>query len=129
MNMILQTKERTNERRQDFMAQVPKRETAEGWVVPDYSQIWKQEGSCDSISDKRHQLKQFDCLGGVARAVQGGSMTKPELIKALEGLPDDTRIYIPSIEVAGDIMPASYVQVDYVGDGGIVKVLIIGARE
>ena len=56
-------------------------------------------------------------------------MTKAELIKALEGLPDDTRIYIPSIEVAGDIMPASYVQVDYVGDGGIVEVLITGARE
>lgn len=56
-------------------------------------------------------------------------MTKAELIKALEGLPDDTRIYVPSIEVAGDIRHASYVQVDYVGDGGIVKVLIIGARE
>ena len=56
-------------------------------------------------------------------------MTKEELIKALDGLPDDTRIYVPSIEVAGDIMPVSYVQVDYVGDGGIVKVLIIGARE
>ena len=56
-------------------------------------------------------------------------MTKAELIKALEGLPDDTRIYVPSVEVAGDIMLASYAQVDYVGDGSIVKVLIIGARE
>ena len=56
-------------------------------------------------------------------------MTKSELIKALDGLPDDTVIYVPSIEVAGDIMSASYVQVDYVGDGGIVKVLIIGSRE
>ena len=56
-------------------------------------------------------------------------MTKAELIKALEGLPDDTRIYVPSVEVAGDIMLASYVQVDYVGDGSIVKVLIIGDRE
>lgn len=56
-------------------------------------------------------------------------MNKAKLIKELEGLPDDTKIYVPSIEVAGDIMPASYVQVDYVGDGGIVKVLIIGARE
>ena len=56
-------------------------------------------------------------------------MTKAELIKQLEGLPDDTWIYVPSIEVTGDIMPASYVQVDYVGNGGIVKVLIIGARE
>ena len=56
-------------------------------------------------------------------------MNKAKLIKELEGLPDDTSIYVPSIEVAGDIMPASHVQVDYVGDGGIVKVLIIGARE
>ena len=64
MNMILQTKERTNERRQDFMAQVPRREATEGWVVPDYTQIWKQERSGDSVSDKRHKLKQFDCLGG-----------------------------------------------------------------
>ena len=56
-------------------------------------------------------------------------MTKTELIKALEGLPDDTKIYVPSIEVAGYIRPALYVQVDYIGDGGIVKVLIIGARE
>lgn len=56
-------------------------------------------------------------------------MTKEELLKALDGLPDDTKIYIPSIEVAGDIRPASYVQVDYVGDGGIVKVLIIGGRD
>ena len=29
-------------------------------------------------------------------------MTKSELIKALDGLPDDTVIYVPSIEVAGD---------------------------
>ena len=56
-------------------------------------------------------------------------MTKAELIKALDGLPDDTRIYVPSIEVAGYIRPALYVQVDYIGDGGIVKVLITGARE
>ena len=56
-------------------------------------------------------------------------MTKAKLIKALEGLPDDTRIYVPSIEVAGYIRPALYVQVDYVGDGSIVKVLITGARE
>ena len=56
-------------------------------------------------------------------------MTKEELIKALDGLPDDTRIYVPSIEVAGYVRPALYVQVDYVGDGGIVKALIIGAKE
>ena len=53
-------------------------------------------------------------------------MNKAELIKALDGLPDDTMIYVPSIEVAGNIMPTSYVQVDYVGDGGIVEVLILG---
>ena len=56
-------------------------------------------------------------------------MTKAELIKALDGFPDDARIYVPSVEVAGDIMLASYVRVDYVGDGGIVEVLITGARE
>ena len=56
-------------------------------------------------------------------------MNKAELIKELEGLSDDTRLYLPSIEVAGDIMPASYVQVDYVGDGGMVAVLIIGGRD
>ena len=61
--------------------------------------------------------------------IRSKRMTKAELIKALEGLPDDTRIYVPSVEVAGDIMLASYVQVDYVGDGSIVKVLIIGDRE
>ena len=53
-------------------------------------------------------------------------MTKSELIKALDGLPDDTVIYVPSIEVARDIRHASYVQVDYVGDGCIVEVLILG---
>lgn len=38
-------------------------------------------------------------------------MTKSELIKALDGLPDDTVIYVPSIEVAGDELLALYVQV------------------
>ena len=32
-------------------------------LFSDYTQIWKQERSGDSISDKRHQLKQFDCMG------------------------------------------------------------------
>ena len=59
MNMILQTKERTNDRRQDFMAQVSRREATERRVVSNYSQIWKQERSGDGISDKRHQLEQL----------------------------------------------------------------------
>ena len=57
-------------------------------------------------------------------------MTKEELIKALEGLPDDTRIYIPSIEVAGDIMPALYVQVyDNGSNGSVAEVTILGDEE
>ena len=58
------------------------------------------------------------------------SMTKAELIKALEGLPDDTRIYVPSIEVAGDIMPALYVQVyDNGSNGSVAEVTILGDEE
>ena len=51
------------------MAQITGREATEGWIVPDYTQIWKQERSGDSVSDKRHQLKQFDCLGGDTEAL------------------------------------------------------------
>ena len=54
------------------MAQILGREATERWVVPDYTQIWKQERSGDSVSDKRHQLKQFDCLGRTPRTLQGG---------------------------------------------------------
>lgn len=38
-------------------------------------------------------------------------MTKAELIKALEDLPNDTAIYVPSLEVAGDEVPAIHVEV------------------
>ena len=57
-------------------------------------------------------------------------MTKKELIKLLEELPDDTEIYVPSMEVAGDIMPALYVDVcDDGSDGGIAEVNIAGDGE
>lgn len=57
-------------------------------------------------------------------------MTKKELIKLLEELPDDTEIYVPSMEVAGDIMPALYVDVcDDGSDGGIAEVNIVGDGE
>lgn len=57
-------------------------------------------------------------------------MTKAELIKALEGLPDDTRIYVPSIDVAGDELPALYVQVyDNGSDCGQAEATILGDEE
>ena len=57
-------------------------------------------------------------------------MTKAELIKALDGLPDDTRIYVPSIECEGNTIPALYVDIDDDGsDGGIAEVTIIGDGE
>lgn len=57
-------------------------------------------------------------------------MTKKELIKLLEELPNDTEIYVPSMEVAGDIMPALYVDVcDDGSDGGIAEVNIAGDGE
>lgn len=55
-------------------------------------------------------------------------MTKAELIKALEGLPDDTELYVPSIEFSGDLVPAWYVEVDCDGsDGCQAEVTIVGA--
>ena len=54
-------------------------------------------------------------------------MTKAELFKALDGLPDDTRIYVPSIKIASDVLPASYVQIkEYGSDGEISEVTILG---
>ena len=54
-------------------------------------------------------------------------MTKAELIKLLKDLPNNTRIYVPSIESAGDLLPALYVDVyDDGSDGGIAEVGIIG---
>lgn len=55
-------------------------------------------------------------------------MTKAELIKALEGLPDDTELYVPSIEFPGDLVPVWYVQVDCDGSNGCqAEVNIVGA--
>ena len=57
-------------------------------------------------------------------------MTKSELIKALDSLPDDTVIYVPSIEVAGDELPALYVQVyDNGSNGSVAEVTILGDEE
>ena len=57
-------------------------------------------------------------------------MTTAELIAQLEGFPDDTRIYVPSIESAGDLLPALYVDVyDDGSDGGIAEVGIVGDGE
>ncbi len=54
-------------------------------------------------------------------------MTKAELIKALEGLPDDTVLYVPSIEFLGDLVPVWDVQVDCDGSNGDPEVTIVGA--
>ena len=57
-------------------------------------------------------------------------MTKAELIKLLKDLPNDTEIYVPSRELAGDLMPALYVDIDDDGsDGGIAEVTITGDGE
>ena len=54
-------------------------------------------------------------------------MTKAELIKQLEGLPDDTDIYIPSTECSNVWVHAWYVQVDCDGsDGYQPQVTIVG---
>ena len=54
-------------------------------------------------------------------------MTKAELIKALEDLPDDTIINVPSIEYEGDVVPAESVEIDNDGIyGGIAEVTILG---
>ena len=45
-------------------------------------------------------------------------MTKAELIRALEGLPDDADIYVPSTKVSNAWVHASYVMVDYGGIDG-----------
>ena len=56
-----------------------------------------------------------------------GSMTKKELIKLLKGLPDNTRIYVPSLEFEGSLTPAVYVDICNDGsDGSVAKVEIVG---
>lgn len=57
-------------------------------------------------------------------------MTKSTLIKLLKDLPNNTRIYVPSIEVTGDLLPAKYVDIVNDGsDGGIAEVNIVGDEE
>ena len=54
-------------------------------------------------------------------------MTKAELIKELEGLPDDTEINVPSMEGGNEVISASYVQVEYYGINGFrPEVTILG---
>ena len=54
-------------------------------------------------------------------------MTKAELIKTLEGLPDDTEINVPSIECGNELISACYVQVEYCGINGFrPEVTILG---
>ena len=54
-------------------------------------------------------------------------MTKARLIKALDGLPDDTRILISGVRVTDAVLSAEYVQIgDDGSDGGIAEVTILG---
>ena len=54
-------------------------------------------------------------------------MTKAELIKALEGLPDDTEVHVLSRECSDVWVHAWYVQIDCDGsDGCQAEVTIVG---
>ena len=54
-------------------------------------------------------------------------MTKARLIKALDGLPDDTRILISGVRFTDEVLSAEYVQIDNDGsDRGIAEVTILG---
>ena len=54
-------------------------------------------------------------------------MTKARLIKALDGLPDDTRILISGVRFTDEVLSAEYVQIDNDGsDGGIAEVTLLG---
>ena len=54
-------------------------------------------------------------------------MTKARLIKALDGLPDDTRILISGVRFTDEVLSAEYVQIDNDGsDGGITEVTLLG---
>ena len=54
-------------------------------------------------------------------------MTKARLIKALDGLPDDTRILISGVRFTDEVLSAEYVQIDDDGSGGgIAEVTILG---
>ena len=66
----------------------------------------------------------FDCY---IRGTAGETMTKAELIRALENLPDDTEIYVPSREVSDTWVHAWYVEVDCDGsDDCQAEVSIVG---
>ena len=57
-------------------------------------------------------------------------MTKTELIKLLKDLPNNTRIYVPSLEFEGNLTPAVYVDIRNDGsDGGVAKVEIVGEEK
>ena len=54
-------------------------------------------------------------------------MTKARLIKALDGLPDDTRILISGIRFTDEVLSAEYVQIEDDGsNGGVAEVIILG---
>ena len=54
-------------------------------------------------------------------------MTKARLIKALDGLPDDTRILISGVRFTDEVLSAEYVQIDDDGsDGDVAEVTILG---
>ena len=66
-------------------------------------------------------------MGGDAQAIQGVIMTKTGLIKAFDGLPDDTRIYVSGVRFTDEVLSVAYVQIDDDGsDGGIAEVTILG---
>ena len=55
-------------------------------------------------------------------------MTKAELIKALESLPDDTEIYVPSMKCSDVWVHARYVHIDCDRSNGCQsEVTIMGA--
>ena len=57
-------------------------------------------------------------------------MTKAELIKLLKDLPNNTRIYVPSLEYEGSFTPAVYVDICKDGsDGSVAEVKIVGDEE
>ena len=54
-------------------------------------------------------------------------MTKARLIKALDGLPGDTRILISGVRFTDEVLSAEYVQIDNDGsNGGVAEVIILG---
>ena len=57
-------------------------------------------------------------------------MTKARLIKALDGLPDDTRILISGVRFTDEVLSAEYVQIDNDGsDRDVAEVTILGVGQ